>query len=102
MTLADSQLRANAYIQDDLESKVVYELILSHGRTDLYLFYANLEEDHSKIVEHWITEEQWLRAIDVLNRQVSFGLRTRGSLSSVAGVARIVLPLRFNPDETRT
>lgn len=57
--------------QNDLEPKVVYELILSHGRTDLYLFYANLNRDHGKVVEHWVTEENWLKAIDTLNRQVS-------------------------------
>lgn len=49
----------------------MYELIQGHGRTDLYLFYANLNRDHGKVVEHWVTEEQWLKAIDVLNRQVS-------------------------------
>ncbi|WWC87797.1 uncharacterized protein L201_002689 [Kwoniella dendrophila CBS 6074] len=63
--------------QYDLESKVVYELILSHGRTDLYLFYANLNKDHSKVVEHWVTEEKWRKAIDVLNRQDSVDLYYR-------------------------
>ncbi|ORY29496.1 Pep3/Vps18/deep orange family-domain-containing protein [Naematelia encephala] len=63
--------------QNDLEPKVVYELILSHGRTDLYLFYANLKKDHGKVVEHWVTEEQWLKAIDVLNRQSSVDLYYR-------------------------
>nr|XP_018264614.1 uncharacterized protein I303_02787 [Kwoniella dejecticola CBS 10117]OBR86772.1 hypothetical protein I303_02787 [Kwoniella dejecticola CBS 10117] len=63
--------------QNDLEPKVVYELILSHGRTDLYLFYANLNKDHGKVVEHWITEEKWLKAIDVLNRQDSVDLYYR-------------------------
>ncbi|WVR03897.1 hypothetical protein IAU60_000896 [Kwoniella sp. DSM 27419] len=63
--------------QSDLEPKVVYELILSHGRTDLYLFYANLNKDHGKVVEHWVTEEKWLKAIDVLNRQNSVDLYYR-------------------------
>lgn len=49
----------------------MYELIQSHGRTDLYLFYAKLNKDHSKVVEHWVTEERWVKAIDVLNRQAS-------------------------------
>jgi hypothetical protein len=35
------------------------------------LFYANLNRDHGKVVEHWVTEENWLKAIDTLNRQVS-------------------------------
>ncbi|WRT65614.1 uncharacterized protein IL334_002559 [Kwoniella shivajii] len=63
--------------QNDLEPKVVYELILSHGRTDLYLFYANLNKDHGKVVEHWIMEEKWLKAVDVLNRQDSVDLYYR-------------------------
>ena len=62
--------------QNDLEPKVVYELIQGHGRTDLYLFYANLNKDHGKVVEHWVTEEQWLKAIGVLNRQVGLPFRT--------------------------
>lgn len=56
--------------KNDLEPKVVYELILSHGRTDLYLFYAGLNKDHGKVVEHWVTEGQWSKAVDALNRQV--------------------------------
>ncbi|ODN76696.1 hypothetical protein L202_05330 [Cryptococcus amylolentus CBS 6039] len=63
--------------QNDLEPKVVYELIESHGRTDLYLFYANLEKDHGQIVEYYVTEEKWLKAIDVLSRQTSIDLYYR-------------------------
>ncbi|KAK4687400.1 vacuolar protein sorting-associated protein 18, partial [Tremellales sp. Uapishka_1] len=63
--------------QSNLDPKVVYELILSHGRTDLYLFYAGLNKDHGKIVEHWVTEEKWLKAVDVLNRQDSLELYYR-------------------------
>jgi hypothetical protein len=61
-------------MQNDLEPKVVYELIQSHGRTDLYLFYANLERDFGKVAEYWVTEERWVKAIDVINRQVSYPL----------------------------
>jgi hypothetical protein len=48
----------------------MYELIQSHGKTDVYLFFAGLVRDHGRVIEHWVTEEQWKRAIDVLNRQV--------------------------------
>lgn len=68
--LADLPALRLRMLQHDLDSKVVYELIQSHGRTDLYLFYANLNKDHVKVMEHWITEEKWAKAIDVLNRQV--------------------------------
>lgn len=73
--------------QHDLEPKVVYELILSHGRTDLYLFYASLNRDHGKIVEHWVSERQWLKAIDVLNRQVRLTASVLSCLISTAGLA---------------
>ncbi|WWD16593.1 hypothetical protein CI109_101021 [Kwoniella shandongensis] len=76
MTEEDLKNFMTTYLSD-LEAKVVYELILSHGRTDLYLFYANLNKDHGKVVEHWVTEERWLKAIDILNRQNSVELYYR-------------------------
>ncbi|WVN85777.1 uncharacterized protein L203_100928 [Cryptococcus depauperatus CBS 7841] len=63
--------------KNDIEPKVIYELIQNHGRTDLYLFYANLNQDHGKVVEYWVTEEEWLKAIDALNRQSSIDLYYR-------------------------
>lgn len=103
---------------------MVYELILSHGRTDLYLFFAGLNRDYEKVVEHWVTEEQWLKAIDVLNRQVSLQdgryhcdaplvlLLLSGALGTnpsadcfqvlTAGLARSLLPLRVGPHATST
>jgi len=56
--------------QTNLDAKVVYELIQSHGRTDIYLFYAGLLEDHDIVIQHHIDNESWLASIDVLNRQV--------------------------------
>ncbi|KAI0348420.1 hypothetical protein BDW22DRAFT_1366129 [Trametopsis cervina] len=53
----------------NLESSVVYELIQSHGRTDMYLHYATIIGDFERVIEHWIMEEEWAKAIDVLNRQ---------------------------------
>ena len=61
----------------NLEPSVVYELILGHGRTDLYLYFAELNKDHAKVVEHWVTEEQWGKAIEVLGRQDSVELYYR-------------------------
>lgn len=61
----------------NLDPSVVYELILGHGRMDLFLFYAELNKDHAKVVEHWVTEEDWAKAIDVLSRQDSLELYYR-------------------------
>lgn len=69
-TMVEEDLKS--FIKDykqNLDSSVVYELILGHGRTDLYLYFADLNKDFGRIVEHWITEEQWTKAIDVLSRQ---------------------------------
>jgi hypothetical protein len=49
----------------------MYELIQGHGRTDLFLYYATTIGDFERVAEHWILEEEWSRAIDVINRQVS-------------------------------
>lgn len=53
-----------------MDPKTVYELILGHGRTDMYLHYATVISDLERVVEHWIMEEEWAKAIDVINRQV--------------------------------
>jgi hypothetical protein len=57
--------------QQNLDRKTVYDLFLSHGRTDLYIFFATTIKDYAKVVEHWVMEEEWVQAIGVLNRQVS-------------------------------
>ena len=49
----------------------MYELIQGHGRTDLFLFYATTIGDFDRVVEHWVLEEEWSNAIDVINRQAS-------------------------------
>ena len=37
----------------------------------MYLHYATVVGDFERVVEHWIMEEEWTKAIDVINRQVS-------------------------------
>ncbi|KAN0100510.1 Pep3/Vps18/deep orange family domain containing protein [Tylopilus felleus] len=53
----------------NLDRSTVYELIQSHGRTDMLLFYATIVGDYERVIQHWILEEDWLQAIDTLNRQ---------------------------------
>lgn len=55
--------------KSDLDPTAVYELIQSHGRIDFYLHYASIIGDHDKVAEHWLLEEDYLKVIDVLNRQ---------------------------------
>ena len=56
--------------QANLDPTTVYELIQGHGRTDMYLHYATVVGDFERVVEHWVMEEEWTKAIDVINRQV--------------------------------
>jgi vacuolar protein sorting-associated protein 18 len=56
--------------QANLDRHTVYELIRGHGRIDMYLFYATTIGDYERVVEHWILEEEWTKAIDVISRQV--------------------------------
>ena len=56
--------------QANLDRDTVYELIRGHGRNDIYIFYATIVGDFTRVVEHWILEEEWAKAIDVISRQV--------------------------------
>ncbi|KAG5652301.1 hypothetical protein H0H81_005523 [Sphagnurus paluster] len=53
----------------NLDRDTVYDLLQGHGRTDMYLYYANAIGDFQRVIEHWITEEDWIKAIEVINRQ---------------------------------
>ena len=36
----------------------------------MLLFYAIVVGDYERVIQYWILEEDWLKAIDTLNRQV--------------------------------
>ncbi|KAG8844570.1 hypothetical protein FRB96_002999 [Tulasnella sp. 330] len=76
----DNLKTEQAILEDDLRSffetykasldkKTVYDLIVSHGRDDIFLHFANVVGDYDKVLEHHIMDEEWLKAIDILNRQ---------------------------------
>lgn len=56
--------------QNNLDRTTIYELIQGHGRTDMYLHYATVIGDFDRVIEHCILEEEWSKAIDIINRQV--------------------------------
>ncbi|KAF5384929.1 hypothetical protein D9615_001406 [Tricholomella constricta] len=61
----------------NLDRDTVYELIQGHGRIDMYLYYANAIGDFQRVIEHWILEEDWLKAIEAINRQSDLELYYR-------------------------
>lgn len=78
LTLVEEEMRhfLETY-KADLDPRTVYELIQSHGRTDIYLHFATVIGDLERVAEHWILEEEWIKAIDVLNRQSNLELYYR-------------------------
>ncbi|KAJ6574972.1 Pep3/Vps18/deep orange family-domain-containing protein [Mycena capillaripes] len=63
--------------KSNLEPETVYELIQGHGRTDMYLHFATVIGDFQRVIEHWVLEEEWTKAIDVINRQTDLELYYR-------------------------
>lgn len=67
--------------QNNLNKETVYDLIQGHGRTDMYLHYATAIGDYERVIEHWILEDEWVKAIDIISRQVCYifqpGMRYR-------------------------
>lgn len=55
--------------QNNLDKETIYDLIQGHGKTDMYLFFASTIGDHDRVVEHWVLEEQWTKAIEVISSQ---------------------------------
>ncbi|TEB39011.1 DigA protein [Coprinellus micaceus] len=77
-TLLEDELRQffETY-KANLNKEAVYELVQGHGRTDMYLHYATVIGDHRKVAEHWVLEEEWLKAIEVISRQSDLELYYR-------------------------
>jgi len=44
---------------------------MSHGRTDMFLHFATIVGDYAKVIEHWVMEGVWTKALEVLAGQVS-------------------------------
>lgn len=71
----------------------------------MYLHYATAVGDFERVVEHWIMEEEWTKAIDVVNRQVRimmFSSLLASLTMSVAVRRRTVLSLRPRSHATRS
>ncbi|KIL71799.1 hypothetical protein M378DRAFT_155409 [Amanita muscaria Koide BX008] len=55
--------------KNNLDPKTIYQLIQGHGRTDIYLYYANIVGDHERVIEYWVLEEEWDKPIEIISRQ---------------------------------
>ncbi|SCV68374.1 BQ2448_495 [Microbotryum intermedium] len=55
--------------QENLDPITIFDLLESHGREELTLYYASVVGDHERIVTHWVLEENWKKALEALNKQ---------------------------------
>ncbi|XP_063933212.1 vacuolar protein sorting-associated protein 18 homolog [Zophobas morio] len=45
---------------------LIYDLFFSHGRLDIFIFFASLARDFESVVRHYITHGQYVEALQVL------------------------------------
>lgn len=64
---------------DNLHIPTTYKLISSHGRHSEILYYAFYIGDFEKVIDNWIFEKNWEKAIQVLDGQVSL-FKTRNKI----------------------
>ncbi|KAI9301302.1 Pep3/Vps18/deep orange family-domain-containing protein [Cunninghamella echinulata] len=52
-----------------LHSPTTFHLLSSHGRNNELLYYALLIEDYDKVINYWIVEKNWSKALEVICKQ---------------------------------
>ncbi|KAL3953554.1 hypothetical protein ACCO45_011510 [Purpureocillium lilacinum] len=55
--------------KNDLDRKMVYDVISSHGRETELLFFANAVKDYNYVLSYWVQRERWDEALNVLKKQ---------------------------------
>ncbi|CAO3584041.1 unnamed protein product [Absidia cylindrospora] len=52
-----------------LHSPTTFSLLASHGRNEELLFYATLICDYEQVINYWIMEKDWKKALKVISKQ---------------------------------
>ncbi|KAI8064792.1 vacuolar protein sorting protein 18 [Gilbertella persicaria] len=50
-----------------LHTPTTYQLISSHGYGSEWLYYAYLIGDHEKVIDHWISQDNWDKVMETLH-----------------------------------
>ncbi|EQL03485.1 vacuolar protein sorting protein DigA [Ophiocordyceps sinensis CO18] len=53
----------------DLDRRMVYDVISSHGREAELLFFADAVNDYNYVLSYWVQRERWPEALTVLKKQ---------------------------------
>ncbi|CAO3649927.1 unnamed protein product [Cunninghamella blakesleeana] len=57
-----------------LHSSTTFDLLSSHGRNNELLFYALLIGDYDKVINYWIVQKNWSKALEILCKQTNSGI----------------------------
>ncbi|KAJ3258408.1 hypothetical protein HDU77_002252, partial [Chytriomyces hyalinus] len=57
--------------KDAIDAEGAFSLFVSHGRSQEMLFFADAIGDYERIIQHWIYEKEWMKALYILNRQTT-------------------------------
>ncbi|KAI8078651.1 Pep3/Vps18/deep orange family-domain-containing protein [Halteromyces radiatus] len=52
-----------------LHAPTTFSLLKNHGRNEELLFYATLIGDYEQVINYWIMEKNWKKALEVLSKQ---------------------------------
>ncbi|KJZ76096.1 hypothetical protein HIM_04552 [Hirsutella minnesotensis 3608] len=55
--------------KNDLDQKMVYDVISSHGRETELLYFADAVNDYNYMLSYWVQRERWPEALKVLKKQ---------------------------------
>ena len=55
--------------KNDLDRKMVYDVISSHGREGELLYFANTINDYNYVLSYWVQRERWDEVLNVLKKQ---------------------------------
>ncbi|KAH6984982.1 Pep3/Vps18/deep orange family-domain-containing protein [Ilyonectria sp. MPI-CAGE-AT-0026] len=53
----------------DLDRKMVYDVISSHGREGELLYFASAVSDYNYVLSYWVQRERWSEVLNVLKKQ---------------------------------
>lgn len=87
-----------------LHRPTTFSLLSRHGRNDILLFYASLNGDYNQVINYWIMEKNWKKALEVISKQVIKEGEIKGTKSSLISIEqhRHVLSLLTCPYGKRT
>ena len=56
--------------KDRMDRLTTYELLTDHGMMAEYVYFATIVGDHEKVIEYYMRQKEWNRALEALDKQV--------------------------------